>query len=122
MRITEAERQIMEALWDRHPMAAGDIIERLAPTNDWRDGTVKTLINRLLNKGAISAVKQGRRFLYSPVIAREACVSEDSRRFLDRWFEGRLAPLVAHLSDTDQLDSKQIDELYSLISELKDES
>ncbi len=122
MRITDAERQIMEVLWDRHPMATADIIERLAPITDWRTGTVKALINRLLKKSAISAVKQGRHFLYSPVIAREACVTEDSRQFLDRWFDGRLAPLVAHLSDTNQLDARQIDELYALISELKDES
>src|SRR3546814_1611696 len=76
MPISEAEAQVMQVLWDRHPRSADEVVAALASSTDWAEPTVKTLLNRLLNKGAIEATREGRRYLYSPVLARQAWVAQ----------------------------------------------
>jgi BlaI family penicillinase repressor len=79
---------------------------------------VKTLINRLLKKRAIAATKDGRRYLYSPVLQRAAYVANESQGLLDRLFDGRLAPLVNHFSETQSLSAEDIAELKRLVAAL----
>lgn len=121
MPVSEAESTVMEVLWRRHPLSAEDIVAELAEASGWAAPTIKTLINRLLNKGAIRAEKDGRRYLYSPVLAREAWVGEQSESLVKRLFGGRVAPLVAHFSEHGRLTKKDIDELRRLIETLDDE-
>ncbi|GGI72989.1 transcriptional regulator [Polymorphobacter multimanifer] len=117
-RIPEAEWQVMEILWAESPMGAQDVAERLAPATGWSLATVKTLLGRLLAKGALAHDEEGRRYLYRPAVAREACVAGESRRLVDRLFGGRATPLVAHLADTGQLSDADIAELAKLVKEL----
>ena len=121
MPVSEAESTVMEVLWRRHPLSAEDIVAELAEASGWAAPTIKTLINRLLNKGAIRAEKDGRRYLYSPVLAREAWVGEQSESLVKRLFGGRVAPLVAHFSEHGRLTKKDIDELRRLIETFDDE-
>ena len=121
MQISEAESVVMDVLWRQHPAAADEVMAALASQQDWQEATVKTLLNRLLNKGAISAQKDGRRYLYSPLLKREDWVLEASRSLLDRLFDGRVAPLVAHFSERGKLSQDDIDELKRLIGEIDDE-
>jgi predicted transcriptional regulator len=118
MKVSAAESVVMEALWRASPLAAEDVIADVASGHGWSEATVKTLINRLLKKGAIAADKDGRRYLYRPVLAREAYVGAESQGLLDRLFEGRLAPLVSHFSQSRKLTPEDIAELKKLISEL----
>ena len=120
MSISDAEAVVMEVLWGRHPASAEDVVAALAGRAEWAEPTVKTLLNRLLNKGAISAEKDGRRYLYSPVLRREAWVQQQSEGLLTRLFGGRVAPLVAHFSERGQLSAADIAELKRLVSELDD--
>jgi BlaI family penicillinase repressor len=115
MKISTAESVVMRALWAREPLSAEDIAAEVAEGQGWSDATVKTLINRLLNKGAVAAERDGRRYLYRPVLAREAYVEAESQGLLDRLFEGKLAPLVSHFSQTGALTAEDIAELKKLI-------
>jgi predicted transcriptional regulator len=108
----------MEALWRRAPLAAEDIIADVATANGWSDATVKTLINRLLTKEAITAEREGRRYTYSPAIARETYVNAESRNLIDRLFEGRLSSLVSHFSEREELSAEDIAQLKRLIAEI----
>jgi BlaI family transcriptional regulator, penicillinase repressor len=121
MAISEAEAVVMEVLWNRHPLAAEEVFATLAGHGGWAEPTVKTLLNRLLNKGAIRAEKQGRRYLYAPLLQREQWVQQQSEGLLDRLFGGRVAPLVAHFSERGKLSDADIAELKRLIQELDDE-
>ncbi|MGE4460524.1 MAG: BlaI/MecI/CopY family transcriptional regulator [Stenotrophomonas sp.] len=121
MRISEAEAVVMEALWESHPLSAEDVVARLGDRNGWAEATVKTLLNRLLNKGAISATKEGRRYLYAPQVAREAWLLEESSSLLERLFDGRVAPLVAHFSQHRKLSRDDVAELRRLLEELDDD-
>lgn len=116
--ITESESQVMEILWTRAPLGADDIVAALAPLHEWQEATIKTFLNRLLKKGVIRAEYAGRRYLYSPVLARADWVDAQSRSVLDRLFGGRVAPLVAHFSERQELSRDDIAELRKLIDRL----
>jgi BlaI family transcriptional regulator, penicillinase repressor len=119
-RITDAELDVMEVLWGAdEPLTAADIAERIDPTRDWTLATVKTMLSRLAAKQAISYRVEGRRFLYSPAIARESYVGSESRRFVDKLFGGRLSPLVARLAEEDSLDEEDIAAIEAILKELK---
>ncbi|QQQ00333.1 BlaI/MecI/CopY family transcriptional regulator [Lysobacter enzymogenes] len=122
MQISEAESVVMEVLWQRHPLAAEEVAAALADAQSWQEATVKTLLNRLLNKGAIRAEKDGRRYLYAPVLKREDWLLDESQGLLQRLFGGRVAPLVAHFSQHRKLSRKDIAELRKLLEELDDDA
>ena len=120
MRISGAESIVMEVLWRQSPRTAEDVAVALADEQSWGEATVKTLLNRLLKKGAVAADRDGRRYLYRPLLDRADYVHAESRGLLDRLFDGRLAPLVSHLSQRETLSADDIAELKRLIAEIDD--
>jgi predicted transcriptional regulator len=121
MKISGAESQVMEALWRRAPLAAEEIFADVGQAQGWALPTLKTLLARLVEKGALATEKDGRRFLYRPLVARDDYVEAESQGLLDRLFDGRLAPLVSHFSERQKLSSQDIADLKRLIQELDDE-
>jgi BlaI family penicillinase repressor len=115
MRISTAESEIMKALWARSPLTAEEIAVALADDQNWAEGTVKALLNRLLKKNAIAADKDGRRFLYRPLVAQGDYVHAESMGLLDRLFDGRLAPLVSHFSQRERLSDEDVAELRRIL-------
>lgn len=120
MQVTEAESVVMDVLWDAHPRSAEDVVAALAVHGQWQEATIKTLLNRLLRKGAIRAEKEGRRYLYAPVLKREDWVLGESQGLLERLFDGRVAPLVAHFSAQRKLSREDVAELRRLLEEIDD--
>ena len=118
MAISDAESLVMEVLWEKNPATSDDVVAELSKTTDWQEPTIKTLLNRLLKKKAIAAERDGRRYLYRPLLKREDYIDAASTSLLDRLFGGRVAPLVAHFSDRRKLSKKDIAELKRLIEEL----
>lgn len=119
--ISDAEAQVMEVLWTEQPLSADEVAERLAGKVDWQLSTVKTLLGRLMTKQAVAADKDGRRFLYRTVLAREDWVAQQSRSLLDRLFGGRLAPLVAQFSAAQRLTAEDRAALEKLLKEQADD-
>ena len=119
--ITDAESVVMEVLW-RHstPVPTETVVAALEGEQHWQEATIKTLLNRLLKKKVIRAQKDGRRFLYSPVIMRDQWVLNVSKGLLDRLFAGRVAPLAAHFSRHGKLTKRDVAELKRLIAEIDD--
>lgn len=115
MNISDAEAQVMEVLWRSSPLGTEDIAAALKDSQAWQLATIKTLLNRLLNKGAIGAEKDGRRYLYAPVLAREDWLAEQSTGLVDRLFGGHLAPLVAHFSTQRRLSPADLAALKQVI-------
>jgi BlaI family transcriptional regulator, penicillinase repressor len=115
MAISEAESVVMEVLWAASPRTAEEVVSALAEHQDWQEATIKTLLNRLLNKGAIRAERDGRRYLYAPVLKREDWVRQQSSSLLDRLFGGRLAPLVAQFHAEQGLSEEDREALRALL-------
>ena len=118
-RISSAEHEIMEVLWRRSPLTAAEVAERAPAERGWSIRTVKTLLSRLLAKGALAHEEDGRRYLYRPAVEREDYVAQESRRLLDRLFDGRVTPLVAHFAERDSLSERDIAEIEALLKALK---
>ena len=119
-RITDAELDLMEVLWAAgQPLTSAEVAERLEAQRGWSSTTVKTMLSRLAAKGAVAHCEDGRRFLYSPAIKREAYVGNESVRFVERLFGGRLSPLVARLAEEDAIDEEDIAAIEALLKELK---
>ena len=121
MQVTDAESIVMDVLWARHPLGADEVVAALADREQWQEPTIKTLLNRLLRKGAIRAEKDGRRYLYAPVLKREDWVLGESQGLLERLFDGRVAPLVAHFSAQRMLSPEDVAELRRLLEEIDDD-
>jgi predicted transcriptional regulator len=117
--ISEAESQVMERLWRNAPQGSEELAEALQPATDWHENTVRTLLNRLIRKGAVRAEREGRRYLYSPVLTREQWQAHESRSLLDRVFGGKVAPLLVHFSRNEKLSAKDVAELRKLVDQLE---
>ncbi len=127
--ISNAEFEVLEALWQNYPASANDIIAKLNQSTNgnstdeknqdkqWHDKTVKTLLNRLVKKQAIGFEKQQRHYLYSPLLEREAYTLKESKSLIERMFSGKLAPLVAGFAKQNDLNKDDISALKSLISD-----
>ena len=121
--ISDAESLVMDVLWRGRPgMPADEVIAALVNEQRWQEATIKSLLNRLLKKGALSASKDGRRYLYTAVLKREQWVSSESSSMLDRLFGGRVAPLVAHFGRHRKLSADDLAELKKLVQELDDDN
>ena len=118
-RISEAEHAVMEALWDESPLTAAEVCDRVCAARDWSMPTVKTLLGRLVAKGAIETEPDGRRFLYTPLMARADYVGSESKRLVERLFGGRAAPLIAHLAENEALSDQDLNEIEALLKELR---
>lgn len=118
-RISDAEHEVMEVLWAEAPLDAQGVAQRLADRQAWTLATVKTLLSRLLAKGAVAHEEAGRKFLYRPAFGREDYVAIEGRRLVDRLFGGKLSPLVAHLAEREALTAEDIAEIEALLREIK---
>lgn len=117
--ISDAESRVMGVLWRRSPQTSEEIVAALQQPTGWHEKTIRTLLNRLLGKGAVAAEKDGRRYLYSPLLQREIWQQQESRSLLDRVFGGRVAPLLAHFSQHEKLSAKEITALRKLIDAIE---
>ncbi len=118
-RISDAEHEIMEVLWQKAPLTATEVADRVADAKGWSLQTVKTLLSRLTAKAVIGTERDGRRFQYSPLVERDIYLAGVSRKFVDRLFGGKVTPLVAHLAEADELSDDDIREIEELLRELK---
>lgn len=119
--ISESEAKVMQILWEEQPLGAEQIIERLAHVEAWHASTIKTLLGRLVKKGALNTEAEGRRFMYRTRLSKQDYVSGESRSLLDRLFDGKIAPLVSHFADQQKLSKRDIKELRRLLDELDHE-
>lgn len=116
-RITETEWKLMQVVWEKSPIAAQEIIDTLSTRDDWHPKTVRTLLNRLVKKRALGFHKDGRSYLYRPLVAEKDCITAESESFLDRVFGGSLKPMLAHYVESRKLSPQEIAELKRLLKE-----
>ena len=118
VKITASESLIMDVLWraDR-PLAVEDVREGLTDET-WTDATIRTFLSRLVKKKAVAAFKDGRRFLFRPLIERADYVHAESKSLIDRLFDGQIEPFVAQFSERQDLTAEDVARLRQLIERL----
>jgi len=110
----------MEVLWRKQPLTANDVIEALAGETRWKPNTVRTLLARLVKKGALKAESEGNRFLYTPAFARKRHVSDESESFLSRIFGGAASGLLVHFVESGKLSEADLKELRKALKRAKE--
>jgi predicted transcriptional regulator len=118
-RISEAELQVMQLLWEDGPLDAVELARKIPSDRSWSLATVKTLLSRLVAKGAVSTKPQGRKFIYAPLLEREQVAARQANRLVERLFGGRVSPLVAQLVEQREIDPEDLAELEQLIRDLR---
>lgn len=120
MKISGAESLVMEALWREAPQTSEQLCATVGPEQNWSEPTVRTLLRRLVAKGAVSTTAEGRRFFYSPVLSRADYVASESQGLVDRLFNGSLGALVSHFSEREALTQQDLDELREIVKRIED--
>lgn len=115
--ISEAEFEVMKIVWKHAPISTNEITDRLLQTTSWSPKTIQTLIKRLVNKGILAYEKQGRVFVYTPLVGRDEYIGQESRSFLNRFYDGDLSAMVSAYMDQDKLSEEDIHTLRSLLAQ-----
>ncbi|WP_273321367.1 BlaI/MecI/CopY family transcriptional regulator [Vallitalea guaymasensis] len=115
-RISDAEWEVMEIVWDNKKIRAYDIIKKLEMKTSWSDKTVRTLIRRLVDKNVLGVEKE--KFnMYYPLLSKEECVKEATNKFINKVYKGSIGLLVSNFVKNNKLTQKDIDVLKNLLNE-----
>jgi BlaI family penicillinase repressor len=114
-RISESEWLVMQVLWSKSPLTANEVVGELASKTKWKPKTIKTLINRLLRKGALRFNKEGRKYIYYPAVSESKCVRTETRSFLRRVYRGTMRPMLAAFLEDANLSADEIKELKKIL-------
>lgn len=117
--ISEAEYEVMKVVWKESPVNTNVVTEILTKTTNWSPKTIQTLLKRLVNKGALTYEKQGRVFVYMPLIQESAYVRQKSRSFLKRYFDGDMSRMLSACLDEETLTKNEIDTLREILAKLE---
>lgn len=120
-RISEAEWEVMTVLWESSPLGATEVAEEVCKRMKWHPKTVKTLLGRLVKKGALRTRQEGNRYLYRPTLPRERYVAAESRSFVERVFGGQATPALVHFVETMDLSDDDLDELRAILDRKKND-
>src|SRR5437867_6150775 len=113
--ISDAEWEILNVLWRLSPRTASEVADELCDRMDWHPKTVKTLLGRLVKKGAVRYREEANRYLYTPAFPREKYVAAASRSFIERVFGGQATPALLHFVQTMKLSEEDVEELRSIL-------
>ncbi len=116
-KISPAEWEVLNIVWNRAPVTATEVYEALSNETDWHPKTVNTFLARLAEKGIVSISRDGKANVYTPLLTREQCVGRESDSFLQRVFRGATAPLLAHFCERADLSDDEIAQLRQLLKQ-----
>lgn len=114
--ISEAEFQVMKIVWEHAPVSTNQVTEYLVRTTKWSPKTIQTMLKRLVQKKALTYDKEGRVFIYKPLIGQQDYVNQESRHFLQRFYNGNVVSMVTAFMDMEELSQQEVDELKELLS------
>ncbi len=118
--ISEAEFEVMKVIWKFAPISTNEITDRLLKTTSWSAKTIQTLIKRLVTKGALTYEKQGRVFVYTPLVEKNEYINQQSNSFLNRFYDGNISAMLSSYLENNQLSETELRNLRSILSKDSD--
>ena len=112
---------VMKVIWAEHPVTSGAVVKSLEGATRWKPRTIKTLLNRLVQKGAVGYESRGKEYHYFPLIEKAVLVKAESRSFLKRVFGGSLKPMIASMVESEELSAEDIDEIKRMLENIQGE-
>ena len=120
-KISESEWMVMRVLWAKSPLTANEVVEKLSGKAKWKPKTVKTLIDRLMKKGAVKFEKEGRRYKYYPAVGRDECIATERKSFVRRVYGRTTKPMLAAFLEDAELSEDDIAELKGILEQKAEE-
>ena len=120
LELTEAEWAIMKVVWDKQPCAAGTVQEELADEKGWAYSTVKTTMDRMVQKGLLGIKRIRNLQLFSAKVSRSGARKGEFRRMLSRAFDGALGPMMQYLVENEKLTDEDVRKLRELVKKADD--
>ncbi|MBW9153168.1 BlaI/MecI/CopY family transcriptional regulator [Clostridium estertheticum] len=117
-KISNAEWEIMKIIWNNSEISSINIIKELKDKSEWKPATVKSLINRLLNKNIIGFNKLGYEYLYYPLVSEDECIKLESFAFVNRVFNGSIKSMLLTFAQSDELSELDIQDLKDILNQL----
>jgi BlaI family penicillinase repressor len=114
-KISDAEWEVMKIIWINSEISSINIIKQLKDNFEWKPATVKSMINRLLNKSAIGFNKFGYEYLYFPLISEDECIKLESKSFINRVFNGSTKSMILSFAESNEISEKDITELRDIL-------
>ena len=118
MRLTDSEWKIANCLWEKKSMTIAEITDELSESTGWTRFTVITLLKRMLEKGAVSFVQEGRTKIFSPAIDKTESEKEEVESLLDKVYNGNAGLLISSLICSDRLTEEQMEEIRKMIEDI----
>ena len=115
-KISDSEWEVMKVIWSKNEVTSNEIIEELKEKKIWKNTTIKSLINRLLKKEAIGFKKEGKEYIYYPLVSEKECIREESKSFLQKVFNGSINEMVLNLVKSEKLTQDDINELRDILN------
>ena len=115
-KISESEWQVIKILWDKAPMTANQLVDVLSENTNWKPKTIKTLLNRLVNKNVLGFDIEGRTYNYYPIVTKTECAQTERHSLLNRVYDGALKPMLAAFLEDGNLSSDEINELRKILN------
>ncbi|MCI8645646.1 MAG: BlaI/MecI/CopY family transcriptional regulator [Firmicutes bacterium] len=115
--ISDAEYQVMKVIWRHAPINTNQVVKSLEPVSSWNPKTIQTLLLRLVKKGALAKEKDGRMFVYTPIVLEEEYRTDASRNFLEQFYNGAISSMVQNFIRQDQISDEEIRQLKEILDE-----
>jgi len=119
--ISDAEYEVMKAVWSNYPVSTNEVVDMLLATTSWNARTIQTLLARLVKKNALSYEKQGRVYVYTPLISQEQYLDNESSLFLQRYYGGALDSMILNFIDNDRITPDDITRLKQMLEDKLDD-
>jgi BlaI family penicillinase repressor len=120
-KIAESEWRVMQVLWENGSQTANDVVNALSGEVKWKPRTIKTLISRLVKKGAVKVTEEGYRYRYSAAVKESACVRSETKSFVRRVYQGAMKPALAAFIEDADLSDKEIDDIQKILNQKRKE-
>ncbi|MFE4430563.1 penicillinase repressor BlaI [Peribacillus butanolivorans] len=114
--ISESEWEIMNVLWDKAPQTANDIIVSLQESSQWKPKTIRTLLDRLVQKDVVGVNKNLRVYTFYPLYTQEECQRAETESFINRIYGGTLKSMLVQFIQEDTLSDDDINELRFILN------
>ncbi len=116
-KIAESEWRVMQVLWENGSQTANDVVNALSGEVKWKPRTIKTLISRLVKKGAVKVTEEGYRYRYSAAVNESTCVRSETKSFVRRVYQGAMKPALAAFIEDADLSDKEIDDIQKILNQ-----
>lgn len=115
--ISEAEYELMKIIWKDSPISTNDICQKVPKEHRWSQKTVHTLLSRLTAKHVVDYEKRGRMYYYYPIISQKHYLKQENHQFLERFYNGKIAPMLSTLLSDTQISQDDLKKMYQMLDE-----